>query len=139
MNPLPGSIPLEQPKTAVHRLPRRKVMGQLPPRTARADDIQHRIDHLAHIVPARATAPFGRRDRRADQSPLAVRHVRGVWVPFYTPLPAESGLLKHFLTWAGGLMLRATCCATATHPGQQARTRLSRRPWVPSQGCHYPN
>jgi hypothetical protein len=42
-------------------------------------------------------APLGRRDRRINQSPLTVRHVGWVWLPFHPPLSAQSGLLKHFL------------------------------------------
>ena len=100
MNTLPRSIPLEEPEIAVHRFPRGKFVGQLPPRTSRAYDIQHRIEHLAHIVSARATAPLGRRYRRLDQSPLTGRHVAWVWLPFHTSTSAPSGLLKHFLRYS---------------------------------------
>ncbi len=97
MNPFPRSIPLREPEIGVYRFPRRKIIGQLPPRTARTHDIQHHIDHLAHVMTARATTPLGRRDRRLDQSPLTLRHVGWVGLPYRTPLSAKSGLLKHFL------------------------------------------
>ena len=86
MNPFPRPIALEVSEIAVDRFPRGKIVGQLPPRTARANDVQHGIDHLAHVMAARAPARPGRRYRRSNQSPLTARHVRWVWLPFHTSL-----------------------------------------------------
>ncbi len=90
MNPSPRAVPLEPPKTVIDRDLGREVMRQLPPRATRAHHIEDSIDHLAHIRFARASARLGRRDRRFDQSPLTVRHVGRVWLPFHVALYRPS-------------------------------------------------
>ena len=98
MNFLPSAITLKPSKIAIDRFPRRKIMRQLPPRTTGAHDIQYGIDQLAHVVSARATAPFGFRNQRFDQSPLTIRQIGRVWLPFHTTSSASSPLLKQVLT-----------------------------------------
>lgn len=97
MNPPPRPVTLESTEVIVGRDPGRKVMRQLSPRTARANHIEDRIDHLAHVNGTRASARRGRRNRRPDQSPLLARHVSWVRFPFHTPVSAESAVLKHLL------------------------------------------
>ncbi len=97
MNLLPCAITLKPSKIAIDRFPRRKVARQLPPRTTGAHDIHYGVDHLAHVVSARATAPFGFRNQRTDQSPLTVRQIGGVWLPFHTTSSALRPLLKQVL------------------------------------------
>ena len=96
MNQRPRAVALKLPKIAVDRLPGRKLVRQLPPRAAGAQDIQNGVDHRVHVMGTRASAPLGRGYRRRDQSPLGFRQIRWVWLPFHTlPIgiqwPFETG------------------------------------------------
>jgi len=68
-----GSFPV--PKVAVHTLPLWVLSRQHPPLDAADDDIQNRVDDLAHIQAARSSARFGRWDQFLDNAPLAVSQI----------------------------------------------------------------
>ena len=63
------------PEIAVNRRPRREILRQLPPLAARAQNVAHRVHHLAHIGLARPAAPLRWRDQRFDESPFRVRQI----------------------------------------------------------------
>jgi hypothetical protein len=69
--------PVEVP---VHGLPGREVLGQHPPRAARAVDVQDRVDDLALVMLGRAARRPGRRlgQQRLDQLPLPIGQVRRI-------------------------------------------------------------
>ena len=97
-------------------------MRQLPPRTTGAHDIHYGIDHLAHVVSTRATAPFGFRNQRIDQSPLTVRQIGGVWLPFHTTSSASRPLLKQvlrLLCLLVSMSVYAGCVSTTTQAGNR--------------------
>ena len=77
-------VPVPQIEILVHRRLRRKVLGQGAPLAAGRQQIENRVQHLAHIHRARTAATLGRRDRRFDQRPLRIRQI--AWVTKPRPL-----------------------------------------------------
>lgn len=67
--PQPAARPT--PEIAVHCLPRRQVLGQHPPLTARANNIQNGVDNLPHFPFVRASA-LAWREKLFDQQPFAI-------------------------------------------------------------------
>jgi hypothetical protein len=62
----------------VHRLPRREVLWQLPPRTAGAHHVQDAVDDQPARVLLRTPTGLRRRQQRLDQLPLLIGQVRGI-------------------------------------------------------------
>ena len=99
MNLLPRPVEAKAAVIEMHRAPGREVVRQLPPRAARAIEVEDCINHLTQIDGARAAALFGRRNQRFDQSPLTVRYVRRIWIPFHPLAIGSSGrLFTHVLS-----------------------------------------
>ena len=69
----------------VDALPGRIVRGQHAPLSARDQNVQHRIDDLAHIQAARPATGFGSRDQSFDTIPVAVGQIGGVYLCVHTP------------------------------------------------------
>jgi hypothetical protein len=82
---LPGSIIAPDAEVVVDALPSRIVLGQHAPLGARDENIQDRIDDLAHIQAARPTTGFGSRDQIFDTIPVAVSQIGGVCLCVHTP------------------------------------------------------
>ena len=74
---LPGTIITLHTNIMVDRLPLWIVFWQHPPLDATHDEIEHRVDHLAHVQTARTTARFGGGDAIFD-TPSHWRSLRSV-------------------------------------------------------------
>ena len=77
MKTLPGSIAPPAIEVIVHCRPGRKVARQLTPLAARLQDIEDRIDDLAHAELTRAP-DRGARQQRLDRLPGTVTEVARV-------------------------------------------------------------
>src|SRR5262245_60326820 len=91
--------------------PRRYVVGQLPPRAARAQDVAHASDDLAPHVARRAPARRGRGDQRLQLDPFPLADI--TWMGF---APARRGgfhalTLSLFLTPSHGRDIGGECMA----------------------------
>jgi hypothetical protein len=73
-----GAVVAPALEIPVHRLPRRQVVGQLPPRAAGAQHVEDRVDDLAPRVFLVASVGVGRGQQRLDQPPLLVGHIGGI-------------------------------------------------------------
>ena len=67
---------------AAHCRYRRKAFGQQPPRATARNNVEQRIQHLAHVRRPPPTAGLGRRDERSHQNPLPIRHIAWITQPF---------------------------------------------------------
>src|SRR3546814_20854489 len=63
---------------SVNRAPRRKAVGQEPPRTARPQHVEDRLDDLAHRPTSSPATSSGRRKIRLDQPPLSVGKIASI-------------------------------------------------------------
>src|SRR3546814_5487853 len=68
---LEHSIVPQLREPSVNRAPRRKAVGQEPPRTARPQHVEDRLDDLAHRPTSSPATSSGRRKIRLDQPPLS--------------------------------------------------------------------
>ena len=75
MDLLPQPLLPPAAEVVVDGLPRRQVLGQQPPGTARAQPVQHRVEQLAALVEGRPPAGHGLGDERAEDLPLGVGQV----------------------------------------------------------------
>src|SRR4051812_24605525 len=82
---LPGAIVTPNPEVMIDTFPGRIVLGQHAPLRAADQNVQDRIDELAHIQAARPTTSFGGRDQVFDIIPLAVGQIGRVCVCVHTP------------------------------------------------------
>ena len=75
---LPDAITLELPEDIVNRRARRKQAArQIPPRTARAQEVENRVHRRAHVGLARPPAGFRRRNQRLQTLPLRITQIAG--------------------------------------------------------------
>ena len=81
VDPLPGSVGLPAAEVGVDRLPGREVVGQQPPGTAGAAEVEDSRDQVAVAILAGAAAGFGCRHQVLDVVPLQVRQVGWVGLP----------------------------------------------------------
>ena len=94
---LEQEAPRQLAEPAVDRLPRAEMDRQHPPTAARADQIAHRVDHLAELhLPRTAPTPRLGHQRR-DLLPLLVRQIRRVALGLLGDLghPATALLCPH--------------------------------------------
>ena len=84
-------------KPPINRLPGPEMDRQHLPPASRADQIAHRIDHLAQIHPAGPAAPRRLGHQRRDPLPFLIRQVRRVAFGFPGNLghPATALLCPH--------------------------------------------
>src|SRR3546814_449919 len=68
---LEHSIVPQLREPSVNRAPRRKAVGQEPPRTARPQQVEDRLDDLAHRPTSSPATSAGRRKIRIDTPPLS--------------------------------------------------------------------
>jgi len=71
-------VPVPQLEIIVQRRLGWEVLRQRPPLAPGGQQIEDRVQHLAHIDRALAPAALGRRDQRRDQGPLLVRQIAGI-------------------------------------------------------------
>ena len=75
---LPDAVTLELPEDIVNRGARRKQAGrQIPPRTARAQEVENRVHRRAHVGLARPPSAFRRRNQRLQTLPLRITQIAG--------------------------------------------------------------
>ena len=72
-----GTIPQFR-EPPINRAPRRKAVGQKPPRAAGPQHIEDRLDDLAHRPAPPPTTMSGRRQIRLDQSPLRIGKITSI-------------------------------------------------------------
>ena len=80
--PHAGQAPQAEP--GVHRLPRREVVRQQPPRLPGPEQVEHGVHHLAGVgrrPPALAGAGLDAREQRLDPLPLVVGQIGRVGLP----------------------------------------------------------
>ena len=79
---LPDAVTLELPEDIVNRRARRKQAARrMPPRTARAQEVENRVHRRAHVGLARPPAGFRRRNQRLQTLPLRITQIAGKGVP----------------------------------------------------------
>ena len=119
---LPGAVESPVAELAVHRLPRRKVVGEHPPGAARSQVVEDGIDHLAEFA-GRGPSALGRAgfwlgEQRFETLPLVVGQVGGVGLPAHgrqrnIPTPSRRDRFQNtllepvcepacFECWSGG-------------------------------------
>ena len=81
MHPLPCAVGLPLAKVSVDRLPRRIIMRQTTPRTARPHMIKHSVEQLAVGVTARPAAGFGSGNQMRNVLQLHIRQIGGIRLP----------------------------------------------------------
>src|SRR5262249_40632016 len=122
--PIPGTILLPGLEVVVDGLPGREVIGQGPPRTALAGEVEDGIDHLAHVGFARPAAGSGRRNPRLQDGPLLVRQIRRVAFAVHTELYAKrpfwNRLSTAVATSAAPKIINTLRC-TCLSPGHQQK------------------
>src|ERR1700729_4235795 len=75
---LPDAVTLELPEDVVNRrAPRKQAARQIPPRTARAQEVENRVHRRAQVVLARPPAGFRRRNQRLQTLPLRITQIAG--------------------------------------------------------------
>src|SRR6185369_1644790 len=73
------AVALPAHEVVVHGAARGQILGQSAPLAARAEDVEHRIEHLAQNNPTRPARPALRDiNEGAGQRPFRVGHVCGV-------------------------------------------------------------
>ena len=90
IDPLPCRVVPPGVEISLHRRARRKLLRQHAPRTARAQKIQDRVDHLAQIRRSRPPNGFGGRHEGLDQFPFPIGQVACVAQPFALILRASD-------------------------------------------------
>src|SRR3546814_13670626 len=75
---LEHSIVPQLREPSVNRAPRRKAVGQEPPRTARPQHVEDRLDDLPHRPTSSPATSSGRRKLRLDQPPLSVGKIASI-------------------------------------------------------------
>jgi hypothetical protein len=83
---LSGAVIPPDTEVMVDALPVRIVLGQHAPLRAADQNVQHRIQDLAHVQAARPPARFGGRDQVFDIIPVAVGQIGGVCLCIHTPM-----------------------------------------------------
>src|SRR6266849_3415769 len=75
MNAIQHAIALPPNEVVMDRAARRKILRQVAPLTAGAQDVHDAVHHRAHVLLALAAARLRRRHERLDQRPLVIRQV----------------------------------------------------------------
>ena len=83
MEPLPGAVPGPVAEAFVRSLPRRKVVGQHPPRAAGAQQVQDGVYHFPQFHGTGTASRLGFRQQRSQDLPLGVSQIGGAWFPFH--------------------------------------------------------
>jgi hypothetical protein len=90
VDPLPGTIVSPAPKVVIDDAPGRQSVGDTPPRTAGAQDIQARIDNLPLGILLGSATGFGGRNQWCEHLPFALIESGGIGLSgFHT-----AGLLQ---------------------------------------------
>ena len=95
VKPIKRPIPAPTREIPVHRLPRRQIPRQHPPRPTRTQQIQNRVHDLTPLMhPRTTTRPCGRRIRqqRLNKRPLPISQISrvpplGCHTPQFEPSP----------------------------------------------------
>src|SRR5215216_4101486 len=82
---LPRPVIAPDAEIMVDAFPVRIVLGQHAPLGARDQNVEDRIDDLAHIQAAWPPACLGGRNQIFDTIPVAVSQIGGVYLCFHTP------------------------------------------------------
>src|SRR4051812_45565581 len=102
MYPLQSPIPIPQHQIPMRGALRRKVLRQRLPLAARPQHVKDRVDNLADVHRALATAALGWRNKRCNQRPFLVCQIAVVaqsdparcqsvlWFPHWRLSPCES-------------------------------------------------
>src|SRR3546814_19575991 len=93
---LEHSIVPQLREPSVNRAPRRKAVGQEPPRTARPQHVEDRLDDLAHRPTSSPATSSGRRKIRLAQPPLSVGQIASIAQP-RAALRLAGGRVPHLL------------------------------------------
>ena len=80
IDPFPRPISAPAPTVVIDDAPRRQIIGDKPPRTASAQDIQDRIDDLPFGIGFRPAARFGSRNQWFENLPFSIIEIG--WVGF---------------------------------------------------------
>jgi hypothetical protein len=75
MNPIEHAVACPFPEIIINRGMRREILRQQTPLATRAIHIADRVEYLAHVCLALASARAGRRNHRLDDIPLLVGHI----------------------------------------------------------------
>jgi hypothetical protein len=85
MNTLPSSVIAPDAKVIVDALPLWVILGQHAPLGATDQNVQERIDDLAHLQASWSATGFGGRNQIFDTIPVAVSQIGGVCLCLHTP------------------------------------------------------
>jgi hypothetical protein len=85
VNALPGSVIAPDAKVSVDALPLRVVLWQHTPLSASDQNIEDRVDDLAHVQATWSTTLFGGRHQIFDTIPVAVEQIGRVCLCVHTP------------------------------------------------------
>ena len=85
MNLLPCAIESKSAVVIMYRAPRRKLVGQHPPRTTGAAQVKNAVNDPAYVNRAMSAARLRCGNQRFDDRPLPIRQVAGVRIPFHIP------------------------------------------------------
>ena len=75
MDPIQRTVAIPPRKIIMQRAARRKVLWNIAPLAAGAQDIHHAVHHRPHVSPTLAAATSGGRDQRLDMSPFVIGQV----------------------------------------------------------------
>jgi hypothetical protein len=72
-------------------------MGQQPPRTATAQNIENRIQDLPHRMHPRPAARLGFGQMRLERGPLSIGDIGRIWLSIHRPYKITTvGAVDHF-------------------------------------------
>ena len=94
MDAVENAVARPFPEIGVNRRTRREILGQLPPLTACAQNIAHRVHDLSHVRLAWPAAPLRLGDHRLDQLPFRIRKIARIPV-FARRMPGARLLGPH--------------------------------------------
>ena len=86
VEPFPGSVFGPAAEVLVHRLPRREVMGQHPPRAAGAQRVQDAVERLPQVHGAGPAPRLGRRQKGRQNFPLGIGQIAGIRFPVHAAI-----------------------------------------------------
>ena len=90
----PGPIAPPLPKVVVDDTPGRQIVGDKPPRTARPQDIENRINDFSFGVFLRSAASFGGRNEWFENLPFGIIEVGGIELSgFHTAMLSQLATL----------------------------------------------
>jgi hypothetical protein len=75
MDPIQRAVAIPPRKIVMQRAARRKVLWNVAPLAAGAQDVHHAVHNGPHVRPPLTAAAFGGRDQRLDIRPFVIRQV----------------------------------------------------------------